>query len=48
MAQFGYKPELAVTPDLVVEKMMDLVISGEHEGGTCLQVAALGLETLGA
>lgn len=47
MQTFGYSKELAVTPDFVAERMMDLVVKGEYAGGSCLEVSASEVRTLG-
>ena len=47
MQNFGYDENLAVTPDFVAERMMDLVVKGEYGGGSSLEVSASGVRTLG-
>ncbi len=47
MKQFGYSIDNAVTADEVAAGMMELVTSGEHSGGACLQVARGHKRTLG-
>ena len=47
MQQFGYDEKAAVTPGFVAEKMMDLVVKGEYIGGSCLEVSASSVRTLG-
>lgn len=47
MAQFGYKEEYAVTPEFVAETMIELVVNGKYEGGTCLEATKEPVRALG-
>lgn len=45
--QYSYKTEHAITPERVAEDMLELVVKGKYQGGTCLESAFGGTRTLG-
>ena len=47
MQAFGYNEKAAVSPEFVAEKMLELIVKGEYKGGSCLEVSASTVRTLG-